>query len=259
MRRLALVVCVLLVPQAAWAWPTWLNFGIQPKATTPRDQPPRLDFGDKAKAGDCALTFDDGPGPHTGALLDVLAGRHIKATFFVLGQHARRYPDLIRRMVADGHEVENHSWDHPDMRKLDEAARKKEIEDTLAELRSLGAAPRYFRPPYGAYDPALLELAHKDGLELVLWSRDSEDWKYHTISAIEGNILPAGQGAQGIFLFHDIHDSTITAMGGVLDELGARGCRFVTVGEFREKNPAAESRKQGQVPAVPPIPLVAFQ
>ena len=233
MRRIVLVLCVALMPAAAQAWPSWMNFGIQPRAAAPKAQPPALDFGDKAKAGDCAVTFDDGPGPHTAILLDLLGARRIRATFFVLGQHARRYPELIRRMVADGHEVENHSWDHPDMRKLDEAARKREIEDTMAQLKSLGADPHYFRPPYGAYDPALLDLARKDGLEVVLWSRDSEDWKYHTVRAIEGNILPPGQGAHGIFLFHDIHDSTIAAMGGVLDELKGRGCRFVTIAEYR--------------------------
>ncbi|WP_158303973.1 polysaccharide deacetylase family protein [Paramagnetospirillum magneticum] len=233
MRRFVMALCLVLVPEAALAWPSWLSFGTEPKAVAPRSRPPGLDFGDKSKAGDCAITFDDGPGPHTGVLLELLATHKVKATFFVLGQHARAYPDLIRRMLAEGHEVENHSWDHPDMRKLDEAARRKEIEDTMAQLKSLGADPHFFRPPYGAYDPALVELARKEGLEVVLWSRDSEDWRYHSVSAIEGNILPAGQGAHGIFLFHDIHDSTIAAMGGVLDDLGAHGCRFVTMGQYR--------------------------
>ncbi|WP_009869698.1 polysaccharide deacetylase family protein [Paramagnetospirillum magnetotacticum] len=249
MRRLIIALCVLLVPQGALAWPSWLPFGPKPSALSAK--PPSLDFGDKAKAGDCAITFDDGPGPHTGALLDLLAARKVKATFFVLGQHARRYPDLIRRMLTDGHEVENHSWDHPDMRKLDEAARRKEIEDTLAELKALGAEPHYFRPPYGAYDPDLVGLARKEGLELVLWSRDSEDWRYHTVSALEGNILPVGQGAHGIFLFHDIHDSTIAAMGGVLDDLGKRGCRFVTVWQFRSANATPQPLAQPQAPDRP--------
>jgi len=230
MRWLVLAMVVVTMgtaPAPAQAW-SFLGFG-----GTQRDQPPPLDFGDQSKAGACAITFDDGPGPRTGALLDLLGKSQTKATFFVLGKNVKRYPDLIRRMVAEGHEVENHSWDHPDMRKLDDAARQKEIGDTVALLRTLGVEPKYFRPPYGAYDPALTELAHKDGLEVVLWSRDSEDWRYHTISALEGNILPTGQGAHGIFLFHDIHQSTVTAMGGVLDDLKSRGCRFVTVSQFQ--------------------------
>jgi peptidoglycan/xylan/chitin deacetylase (PgdA/CDA1 family) len=230
MQRVLLAVALMTLPVAAEAWPSWLGGSSAPKAI-PADRPPPLDFG--GKAGECAITFDDGPGPHTPLLLDLLAERKLHATFFVLGEHAKRYPEMIRRMVADGHEVENHSWDHPDMRKLDEAARRKEIEDTVALLKSLGADPKFFRPPYGAYDPALVDLARKDGLEVVLWSRDSEDWRYHTVSALEANILPPGRGASGIFLFHDIHDTTIAAMAGVLDDLKGRGCSFVTISDYR--------------------------
>lgn len=244
MRRLVFAVLLSLLPEPAEAWPSWLWGSGPPQKVVPDIKPPPPDFADKA--GDCAITFDDGPGQHTATLLDLLASRRIKATFFVLGQHARRYPDMIRRMVADGHEVENHSWDHPDMRKLDEAAREKEIADTVAELRRLGAEPKFFRPPYGAYDPALVAQARRDGLEVVLWSRDSEDWRYHTVSALEANILPAGQRAHGVFLFHDIHDTTIAAMGGVLDDLGGRGCRFVTIAQYRAANPVPDPKPQGQ-------------
>ncbi len=200
------------------------------------DTPPVLDFStivhEQAYTPDCAITFDDGPGPHTGALLDVLTNQQVKATFFTLGEHVRRYPDLIRRMVAEGHEVENHSWDHPDMRKLDEASREREISDTVAILKSLGATPHFFRPPYGAYDTALVETAHKDGLQVVLWTHDSVDWRYHTVAQLEQDILPPGSGAHGVFLFHDIQDGTIAAMPAILGSLRAKGCRFVTVEQW---------------------------
>ena len=161
--------------------------------------PPALDFTSitrmESASSDCAITFDDGPGAHTGALLDTLKGLGVKATFFVLGEHVRRYPDLIRRMVAEGHEVENHSWDHPDMRKLDEAQRQKEMEDTVALLKTLGVTPHYFRPPYGSYDPALVAQARQDGMEVVLWTHDSVDWRYHSVTQLEGNVVPAGKRA----------------------------------------------------------------
>lgn len=228
MHRLSalLVLSSLLIAQAARA--------DQLAAT----MPPVLDFTtmvrDASISPDCAVTFDDGPGPHTSALLDLLKQRDIKATFFVLGEHVRRYPDIVRRMVAEGHEVENHSWDHPDMRKLDEATRQKEMEDTVLLLKSLGVTPHYFRPPYGAYDPALVQQAHQDGLEVVLWTRDSVDWRYHSVAQLEGDILPKGKDAHGVFLFHDIHDSTIAAMPAVLDDLKSRGCRFATVAQWVE-------------------------
>lgn len=221
MRHLRTFLLLLILP--------WPAFG---------ETPPVLDFNTMAReeklSGDCAITFDDGPGPHTGRLLDILGARQIKATFFVLGEHVRRYPELIRRMVAEGHEVENHSWDHPDMRKLDEPARQKEIEDTVTLLRSLGVEPHFFRPPYGAYDPALVDQARRDGLQLVLWTRDSLDWRYHAVAQLEGDVLTQGSGAHGVFLFHDIHDGTIAAMPVLLDDLRAKGCHFTTVAQWVE-------------------------
>jgi len=239
---------------------------ILPSLATADNPPTVLDFNTIAReqgfSSDCAITFDDGPGAHTGQLLDVLKAKGVHATFFVLGQHVKQYPDTIRRMVAEGHEVENHSWDHPDMKKLDEPTRQKEMEDTVAQLKNLGVTPHYFRPPYGSYDPSLAAQAHKDGLELVLWSHDSIDWRYHTVAQLEGDILPKGDGAHGIFLFHDIHDSTIAAMPAVLDQLQSKGCVFTTVSQWvadTEAKQAALPQIAHSVPvhgaAAPPAPV----
>ncbi len=201
--------------------------------------PPLLDFNviaeDEHKSTDCAVTFDDGPGKHTGRLLDLLAQRQIKATFFVLGEHVRQYPDIIKRMAEEGHEIEVHTWDHPDMRKLDDAARTRELVETEKVLVALGIEPHYFRPPYGAYNKDVVEDARREGLEVVLWSHDSLDWRYHSVADIEGNVLPvrAKTGGHGIFLFHDIHDTTIAAIPTVLDALKSNGCHFVTVAEWQ--------------------------
>jgi peptidoglycan/xylan/chitin deacetylase (PgdA/CDA1 family) len=205
---------------------------------------PVLDFG--AIAGverltdACALTFDDGPGDATAVLLDQLAAKSVKATFFLVGVNIRRYPELVRRMIAEGHEVENHSYDHPDMLHLGEPERQREIEQTETLLVALGAQPHFFRPPYGAYDHGLVEDAQRDGLEVVLWSRDSEDWRYHTLASIEGQILPGATGrAHGVFLFHDVHEHTVGLMPAILDDLRARGCRFVTVLQWIEDSHSA--------------------
>ena len=205
---------------------------------------PVLDFNAIVRAEglspDCALTFDDGPAPHTPALLDALAAKSAKATFFVVGVNVRRHPELVRRMIAEGHEVENHSFDHPDMRRLNEAERHREILDTQALLESLGAKPRFFRPPYGSYDPALIDQARRDGLTVVLWSHDSEDWRYHTVATIEPRVVPpATHGAHGVFLFHDLQPDTVAIMPAIIDELRDKGCRFVTVLEWVEDSRAA--------------------
>jgi peptidoglycan/xylan/chitin deacetylase (PgdA/CDA1 family) len=197
----------------------------------------------------CALTFDDGPGPYTKPLLDLLAERGIVATFFVLGQNAERRPSLIRRMLAEGHEVANHSYSHADMRRLKPQAQWLEMQKTRDLLRSLGAEVRYFRPPYGRYTPETAAKAEELGMTIMLWSLDSQDWKRH-VSRLEGlrSISPVVQqsfpGMRGVFLFHDTHKRTVDEMADILDALVDGGCeRFVTVSEYMTQAPREEEQR----------------
>lgn len=196
----------------------------------------------RQRPAECALTFDDGPGLHTIELLDILRSRQISATFFVLGEQVRREPEVVRRMAAEGHEVENHSFDHPNLRHLSPAAQQQEIDATQSALRSLGIEPKFFRPPYGSYDAETVRAAGRDGLILVLWTKDGKDWKYHTVRGLYGyaeRSLEPNVG--GIYLFHDIHSWTVSAMPEILDGLSAAGCRFVTVAQYVAAHPAPAS------------------
>ena len=203
----------------------------------------------------CALTFDDGPGPYTANLLDLLAQRGIVATFFVLGHNAERRPALVMRMLAEGHEVANHSYSHADMRRLKPEAQFLEMKKTLDVLHSFGAEVRYFRPPYGRYSQETAAKAEALGMTLMLWSLDSQDWK-RQVSRLEGlrSISPVLQqsfpGMRGVFLFHDTHKRTVGEMAAILDALTAAGCeRFVTVSEYMSKVPREEEhRLSTQVP-----------
>ncbi|MDR1856915.1 MAG: polysaccharide deacetylase family protein [Desulfovibrio sp.] len=196
----------------------------------------------------CALTFDDGPSKFTPQLLDDLADYGIPATFFVLGQQAERHPDIIRRMLAEGHEVENHSYSHPNLRKISRVQKIHEIEATDAILRELGAKPRFLRPPYGAYDDRVLEQAERLGLSLVLWSVDTKDWRslpvdYTQLRNSKGHVFPPGT-VRGIFLFHDTHRTTVEDFPRIVQQLKEGGCsRFVTVEEYidsrRDNEPGA--------------------
>lgn len=125
----------------------------------------------------CAITFDDGPSRNTPQLLDLLDQYGIPATFFLLGKQAELHPDLVRRIVAEGHEVGNHSFSHPNLRLLPPERKIEEIRRTDAILRSLGAAPLFLRPPYGAFDRHTVDAAEALGLSVVLWSVDSRDWQ----------------------------------------------------------------------------------
>ena len=185
----------------------------------------------------CALTFDDGPSPHTPQLLDMLSEYGIPATFFLLGKQAERYPDTVRRILAEGHEVGNHSYSHPNLRLLSPANKAHEIARTDSILRSLGANPAFLRPPYGSYDAYTVTAAEELGLGIMLWSLDSRDWKslppnYATLRSTRGTIYAPGT-LRGIFLFHDSHKRTVDDLPRIVRDLRAGGCqRFVTVSDY---------------------------
>lgn len=185
----------------------------------------------------CALTFDDGPSPNTLHLLKQLEEYGIKATFFILGSQAYHYPHILENIKNAGHEIGNHSWSHANLRVLSSDRQREEIMRTDELLRSHGIAPLYLRPPYGSFDERIVKIADELGLSLILWSLDSLDWKhvpdnYARLLSTRGTIYEDGN-LHGIFLFHDIHKSTVDDLPRILDNLRAGGCtKFVTVSEY---------------------------
>lgn len=181
-----------------------------------------------------ALTFDDGPNPETTPkLLKILADRNVKATFFMLGERANAAPEIVKNVAAGGHEVANHSWSHPQLTKISQAAADKQVEDTSNPLEQItGAKPIYLRPPYGAMNPALqAHLNQKYDLSLIFWSVDPLDWKNRDAQAVYDQIMrQVHPGA--IILAHDIHPTTVAAMPRVIDALIAKGYKIVTVSEL---------------------------
>ena len=126
-----------------------------------------------------ALTFDDGPNPAwTPQLLDVLARHNVRATFFLVGRYAQAEPELVRRILAAGHVIGNHSWSHPNLA-ITAAARVHlelaQTQDTLQQIA--GQAVRWFRPPFGARRPAVLKIARSLGMTPVLWNAITSDWR----------------------------------------------------------------------------------
>ena len=187
----------------------------------------------------CAITFDDGPSVNTPQLLDMLAEYGTPATFFLLGSQAERHPDTVRRILAEGHEVGNHSYSHPNLRLASPERKAEEIRRTDAVLRSLGAAPVFLRPPYGAFDAYTEKVAGELGLSILLWSLDSRDWQrlpanYATLRSTLGTVYQPGT-LRGIFLFHDTHKRTVDDLPRIIRDLRAGGCqRFVTVSDYLE-------------------------
>ena len=200
-----------------------------------------------------ALTFDDGPNPETTIkLLDTLKARGVKATFFVLGSRAAQHPAIVRRMVAEGHEVANHSWNHPQLPKIPRAAAEKQIEDTQAAVaQATGQRPIYIRPPYGAMTPALRShLEQKYGLTFIYWSVDPLDWKNRNANTVREKVL-AQVHPGAIILLHDIHPTTVAAVPQMLDTLIARGYKFATTSEIIAMDRPGAPRVAAAAPAAP--------
>jgi peptidoglycan-N-acetylglucosamine deacetylase len=185
-----------------------------------------------------AMTFDDGPSAeNTPRLLEMLRQRNIKATFFLIGQNAATNPDLVRRILAEGNEVGNHSWTHPQLSKLSDDRVTAEITKTQDAIKQAsGFTPTILRPPYGAITPRQRAwIESQFGLNIILWSVDPFDWKRPGASVITQRILSQVRPG-AIILSHDIHKQTVDAMPATLDGLIAKGYKFATVSQLIAMN-----------------------
>ncbi len=181
-----------------------------------------------------AITYDDGPHPqNTPRLLDMLRARNIKATFYVIGQSVNLYPGIVRRTVAEGHEIGNHSHTHRLLSKLSDSDVRLEMSRCRdAVVNAAGVQPRTMRPPYGGLLQRQREMVHSEfGYPVILWSADPLDWKRPGAGVITSRILAAASSG-GIVLAHDLHAQTIDAMPATLDGLLRRGFKFVTVSQL---------------------------
>ena len=187
-----------------------------------------------------ALTFDDGP--HfalTPRLLDTLKAKGIKATFFLVGKNAKEYPAIVKRIVAEGHELGNHSWSHPNLAKMGDEEVKSELNRTSDAIEAaVGQRPKLMRPPFGSYTKAQGKWFHDDlGFTVVLWDVDPDDWRDPGPSVVEDRVLNGWKNSTGvrpgsIVLSHDIHKGTVEAEPDIIDKLQAKGYKFVTVSEL---------------------------
>ena len=213
----------------AWSEPTWQVFG------------PALVRG-PATGGRVALTFDDGPAsPFTEQVLDILQSRNVKATFFVCGQNVERYPEVLKRIHAEGHLVGNHTYSHkfPYFRRR--AFFAEEIDRTQEAIeRVIVQRPAIFRPSFGARWLGLYDVLEERGLRLVTWSDTGYDWKYDSPEIVRRTLEKLGPGS--IILLHDGNETyppekvdrsnTVRALPAILDATLKAGLTFVPLSEF---------------------------
>lgn len=192
-----------------------------------------------------ALTFDDGPRePYTSQILDILADQGIKATFFLVGENIRRYPEVTRRIAREGHAIGNHSWSHRSLAGVSWEIARQEIARTDALIRQItGRRPFLFRPPYGALGSLLAGpggvVARQRHL-LVLWSVEVADWSTRSpLRVAVGTLRRISPGS--IVLLHDgggPRGHVVTATRWMAGHLAREGYRLVTVPELLGITPA---------------------
>lgn len=192
----------------------------------------------EAAAGQVYLTFDDGPDPErTPELLEILRRQRVQATFFLIGQHCERSPELVLQMLADGHLVANHGYAHssprqaPGRRYIEEVLRCQGVLEQIAGH----AAPRLFRPPFGALGLRTLSDLQREGFRVVLWSLDSHDSKRRASAAIVvQRLAPSRVRAGDIVLLHEDYAWTAEVLPGAIEALRAAGLGFATLASIRD-------------------------
>ncbi|MER7490410.1 polysaccharide deacetylase family protein [Streptomyces sp. NPDC126497] len=201
-----------------------------PSTVRATDAQARFGTVDCRRARCIALTFDAGPSEHSARLLDILKEERVPATFFLMGRrHIDRYPELVRRMADEGHEVANHTWTHRRLTELEPDGIREELERTNAEIARLtGRRPTLMRPPQGRTDDTVHRISRELGLSEVLWSVTAKDYTTTDSDLITRRVLDRSS-RDGIILLHDLYDGTVPAVPGVIAELRKRGYAFVTV------------------------------
>ena len=185
-----------------------------------------------------ALTFDDGPHPvYTSEILDLLAAYKAKATFFVVGSRVKKYPELAKREVEEGHEIANHTYNHLYRNKIDEKTLKEELERTDEVIyETTGVFPIFYRPVGGYYNDLIIKTAAEKRLRVIMWSwhQDSRDWSRPGVKKIITNVLD-DYGPGDIVLFHDSggnRSQTVDALKVIIPAMQKEGYKFVTISEL---------------------------
>lgn len=195
----------------------------------------------------CALTFDDGPDKkYTMQIKGILDSYGVKATFFVLGNQAQNRLDQVLALHNSGHEIASHSYSHPDFTKISTKQKRQELSKLNGLLGPLGITPKWFRPPYGAYNKTAVNIAANQGLETVLWTLDPKDWAKPGVERIRQRVLTQAKSGD-VVLLHSTNAQTVAALPGIIEGLRKKGFQFVTMSLWREIVTGQKS-----VPTLPP-------
>ncbi|MDP1808721.1 MAG: polysaccharide deacetylase family protein [Actinomycetota bacterium] len=209
-----------------------------------------------------ALTFDDGPSPeYTPKILDVLKEKEAKAAFFMVGKHVEKYPDVARRVFAEGHDIGNHTYSHRDLVPAGRKTILAELNKTeQIILRVVGVRTRLFRPPRGIISNAGRKLLVELGYTIAMWTVSAVDWRGRSPKAIVGRIMRHIKTG-GVILFHDSgavvrregadRGNTVEALPLVIDELRRHGYEIVPLSQMIRELEQIEAESLIETQAAP--------
>jgi peptidoglycan-N-acetylglucosamine deacetylase len=210
-----------------------LSYAVAPRFQGATIQSAKLSQGQKV----IALTFDDGPWPEsTAQVLNILKENNIKATFFVVGQNVKNYPDLVKRVIAEGHAIGNHTWHHW-YHYMNQQAAAYEVDHTTDLIyKTTGVKTNLFRPPGGIMHNGVAAYARKNKYALIMWSSDSLDYSRLTVPKLINNVFRLAKPG-GIVLMHDgggNRTKTVEALPEIITGFRKQGYSFVTIPELLE-------------------------
>ncbi|MDR0505023.1 MAG: polysaccharide deacetylase family protein [Bifidobacteriaceae bacterium] len=192
-----------------------------------------------------ALTFDDGPGDLSAPILQALNEVGGRATFFVVGNRVDQYAKQAAALTAQGSQVAGHTWDHRDLTNLSAKEVTNELAKTAKAIKqATGQTTPFFRPSYGAINKTVKQVAKQQGLAMINWSVDTEDWKTKNAKAVRKAIVNGAKNG-AIILCHDIYQTTVDGAAQAIKDLSQQGYQLVTITELL--NARGESLKPGEV------------
>jgi len=211
------------------------------KNSVANDKPVETDIAKlpKAKGGYMSFTFDDGPDIHTGEILDILKQENVKATFFLIGSKTKNNPDLVKRIIDEGHSIGNHTYNHISMSKYSLQKQIQELQETEKAVNKVvpGMDVVYFRPPYGQFNADTDKASIEENVRRILWTADSYDWAGKTAKDIANEAI--GQAQNGIILL--MHDGvansseTVKALPAIIKSLKKNGFKIIPLTELVNK------------------------
>ena len=189
------------------------------------------------------LTFDDGPSKHTSDLLNILREENVKANFFILGENAIKYPEILQQEKNEGHVIGIHSYKHLFFTKIS----REEVLDQITTTSNIiyeitQEIPSYIRVPYGILNDDVKDIIESQELQSVLWNVDSLDWDYKNTEKIVSHVIDTTTG-NDIILMHDTFDTTVSAVQRLIKYYKEKGFEFVTLNEFERIKNMSKSLK----------------